>query len=175
MRKDPATRRVARSILVNADPERALRAFLDPEQMKRWWGAARGLVEERKGGVWALAWGGEEGKGYRTAVSGVLKSFHPGKRILLEPLVYFNPERSVLGPMRLSISVRNQGGRTRVTVRQDGFREGPDWDWYYEAVNHGWKESLLHLKEFLEGPRPDDDGRSTSLGTSPPASARSVT
>lgn len=165
MPKDTPTRRIARSILVKADAERALRAFLDPEQMKQWWGAAQARVEERKGGIWALAWRGEDEKGYGTVVSGVLKSFHPGKRILLEPLVYFNPERAVLGPMRLSISVRKQEGRTRVTVRQQGYGEGPDWDWYYEVTEQGWKESLRHLKEFLEGPEPPQAGPSTPFGT----------
>ncbi len=50
-------RKVTRSVHIQASPERVLRAFLDVEQMKQWWGATRGLVEERRGGVWALAWG----------------------------------------------------------------------------------------------------------------------
>ncbi|HLE82417.1 MAG TPA: SRPBCC domain-containing protein, partial [Dehalococcoidia bacterium] len=67
------------------------------------------------------------------------------------PLVYFNPERAPLGPMRLTILVREKDGRTRVSVRQEGFREGPDWDWYFEAVAGSWKEALGNLKRFLEG------------------------
>lgn len=145
-----SSRKVSRSVQIQASPERVLRAFLDTEQMKQWWGATRGLVEERKGGVWALAWG-EPGQGYKYVVSGVLKSFQPGKRIRLEPLVYFHSERPPLGPMRLGISVKEKEGKTRVSVRQDGFGEGPDWDWYYQAVVQGWKETLSNLKQFLEG------------------------
>ncbi|MFB3126926.1 MAG: SRPBCC domain-containing protein, partial [Candidatus Acidiferrales bacterium] len=55
-----AGRKVSTSIQVSASAERALRAFLDPELMKRWWGVERALVEERKGGPWALAWGASE-------------------------------------------------------------------------------------------------------------------
>ena len=146
-----STRRVTRSVQIQASPERVLRAFLEPEQMKKWWGVARSLVEERKGGVWALAWGDSE-QGYKSVVSGVLKSFQPPKRIRIEPLVYFNPERPVLGPMRLSISVREKAEGTRLSVRQDGYGEGADWDWYYEAVRKGWKETLGNLKLFLESP-----------------------
>ncbi len=80
----------------------------------------------------------------------MVKSILPGKRLRLEPLVYFNAERAVLGPMRLSISVRERGGKTRVSVRQDGYGEGPDWDWYYQAVVQGWKDTLANLKEYLE-------------------------
>lgn len=142
-------RKVSRSVQIQASAERVWRAFVDPEQMKQWWGAARGLVEERKGGVWALAWGDAE-QGYKNVVCGVLKSFQPQKRLRIEPLVYFNPERPVLGPMRLSISVKEKEGRTRVSVRQDHYAEGPDWDWYYEAVVKGWKETLANLKQYLE-------------------------
>ncbi|MDA2912840.1 SRPBCC domain-containing protein [Acidobacteriia bacterium AH_259_A11_L15] len=142
-------RKVTRSVHIQASPERVLRAFLDVEQMKQWWGATRGLVEERRGGVWTLAWG-EPGQGYKYVVAAVVKSILPGKRLRLEPLVYFNAERAVLGPMRLSISVRERGGKTRVSVRQDGYGEGPDWDWYYQAVVQGWKDTLANLKEYLE-------------------------
>lgn len=151
MAEGNATRKVSRSVQVEASPERVLQAFLALDQMKQWWGASRGLVEERKGGVWAMAWG-ESPQGYRYIMSGVLKSFQPGKRIRIEPLVYFDPERPVLGPMRLSISVREKQGRTRLSVRQDGYGEGPDWDSYYEAVLKGWKETLANLKRFLESP-----------------------
>lgn len=144
-----SARKVSRSVQIQASAERVWRAFLEPEQMKQWWGAARGLVEEHKGGVWAVAWGDSE-QGYKNVVSGVLKSFQPNKRLRIEPLVYFNPERPVLGPMRLSISVKEKEGRTRVSVRQDHYGEGPDWDWYYDAVVKGWKDTLGNLKQFLE-------------------------
>ena len=144
-----STRKVSRSVQIQASAERVWRAFLDPEQMKQWWGAARGLVEERKGGVWALAWGDAE-QGYKNVVSGVLKSFLPHKRLRIQSLVYFNPERPVLGPMRLSISLKEKEGRTRVSVRQDHYGEGLDWDWYYDAVVKGWKDTLGNLKQFLE-------------------------
>lgn len=150
MAGESLTRKVSCSVHIRASAEQVWRAFLDPEQMKQWWGTAPGLVEERKGGVWALAWGNAE-QGYRNVVSGVLRVYHPGKRMRIDPLVYFNPERPVLGPMRLTISVREKDGRTRVSVRQEGYGEGPDWDWYYEAVVQGWKETLANLKQFLEG------------------------
>jgi len=142
-------RKVVRSTQIAASAERVLEAFLDPTLIEQWWGAARVRVEPQKGGIWAAAWG-EPGQGYRYVVCGVVRLVRPGKRLKLDPLVYFNWERPVLGPMRLSISVREKDGRTRVSVRQDGYGDGPDWDWYYEAVVQSWKDSLANLKQFLE-------------------------
>ncbi|HKZ53215.1 MAG TPA: SRPBCC domain-containing protein [Candidatus Acidoferrales bacterium] len=143
-------RKVSRSVQVQVGAERALQAFLESGQVQEWWGASQALIEARKGGVWTLAWTGP-GQGYNYVVSGVVKSLLPGRRARIEPLVYFNPERAPLGPMRLTILVREKDGRTRVSVRQEGFREGPDWDWYFEAVAGSWKEALGNLKRFLEG------------------------
>ncbi len=119
-----AGRKVSTSIQVSAGSERALRAFLDPALMKQWWGVERALVEERKDGPWALAWGASE-HGYHYVVSGIIKSLLPGKRLRIDSLVYFSPDFPVLGPMRLFVNVREKDGRTRVSVRQDGYGQGP--------------------------------------------------
>ncbi len=109
----------------------------------------RELLKNRKGGPWALAWGASE-HGYHYVVSGIIKSLLPGKRLRIDSLVYFSPDFPVLGPMRLFVNVREKDGRTRVSVRQDGYGQGPDWDRYYQAVVKGWKEALRNLKAFLE-------------------------
>ena len=165
MPRAKSTRTISRSIRIQASARRVLDAFLDVELMKQWWGATRGLVEARKGGVYALGWSPAP-PGYQYVVCGVLKSFAPGRRLRIEPLVYFNAERPVLGPMGLAISVREKEGGTRLTVRQDGYGEGPDWDWYHQAVLQGWKDALRNVKRFLE--------RSQSPGR-PAASAKPVT
>jgi len=142
-------RRVSVSIQVEASAERALAAFLEVEQIKQWWGAARGLVEPRRGGVWPAAWG-EPGQSYRFAVSGVVKSLKPAARLRLDPVVYFNHERGIFGPMRLTLMVKERDGRTRVRATQEGGGDGPEWEWFYETLKPGWKESLANLKRFLE-------------------------
>jgi uncharacterized protein YndB with AHSA1/START domain len=145
------TRKVARSIQIQAEPGRVLNAFLELDELRQWWGVSDGLVEARKGGVWTLVWRQDAG-GYRYAVSGVIKSLAPGKRLRIEPLVYMNAERTILGPMRLSLALSGKEGRTRIRVRQDGYQQGAEWDWYYQAVQTGWTEALKNLKRHLEGP-----------------------
>jgi len=151
MEQGTPARKVARSIQIRAEPRRILEAILVAGQLKQWWGASDALVDARKGGLWTLGWKETSG-GYKYAVSGVIKSLLPAKRLRIEPLVYLNAERTILGPMRLSVSLREKEGRTRVNIRQDGFGQGTEWDWYYQAVRSGWVDALRNLKQFLEPP-----------------------
>jgi hypothetical protein len=52
--------------------------------------------------------------------------------------------------MTLEISVRTQGSVTLLEVTQDGYGDGTDWDWYYEAVKGAWPVALGMLKAYLE-------------------------
>ena len=141
--------RVNTHVHIRVPAERVWSALLDPERIQQWWGTSRGLVEPRKGGLWALAWG-DEGQGYRYVLSGVIRVIRPGLRLRIEPVVYFNPERAPLGPMRVSFSLREKDGVTRITVRQEATGEGPDWEWYFGVVKQGWKDTLSNLKNYLE-------------------------
>ena len=117
--------------------------------MSAWWGVARGLVDPRPGGVWALGWELSPA-GYRYVTTGRIVNFEPGARLLIADIVYFNPERPVLGPMQLSVTAAIAPGGCELTVRQDGYRDGPDWDWLYKAVVDAWPATLDALKVHLE-------------------------
>lgn len=146
---DPA-KKISRSIQIRTTPEEALGAFLTLEAIRKWWGASTGLIQAQKGGVYALAWKTTD-ENIAYLVSGVIKFYRPGKRLRIDSMVYFGVGYPPLGPMRLTINVRERDGRTRVSVRQEGFGNGPGWDRYYDAVSQGWKESLKNLKIFLAG------------------------
>ncbi len=107
------------------------------------------MIEARKGGAWALAWGGA-GQGYRHVVSGVIRSLVPARRLRIEPLVYFNAEHPVPGPMRMSISLKEKDGLTRVIVRQEPTAEAPEWERYSQGASAAWREALGNLKRLLE-------------------------
>lgn len=142
-------RSVKSSIEISTPPDRVLRAFVDVDMAKEWWGVDRGLIEPKPGGVWALAWERSDA-GYKYSGTGIISSYIPGKELVIEKMVYFNPDRPLLGPMRVRHTVSTMGDVTTLTVIQDGYGEGPDWDWYYEAVVQGWPAALKLLKEYLE-------------------------
>jgi hypothetical protein len=52
--------------------------------------------------------------------------------------------------MSLTVRAEQNKGETEVYLCQDGYGEGGDWDWYYEAVKYAWSEVLKTLKEYLE-------------------------
>lgn len=139
---------VETKIRVDASPEAVLRAFTDVEAMRQWWGVDRGLVDPRQGGVWALAWD-RTSNGFRYVTTGRIASIERG-RLCITELVYFNPDHPVLGPMSLTVEVAAVEKGCLLTIRQDGYRDGPDWDWYYDAVRAAWPEVAKLIKEFVE-------------------------
>ena len=136
-------------VSIRAPADKVWSALVDVEQVRQWWGASEGVIEPRKGGAWALAWSGE-GRGLHHVASGVIRSLVPGKRLRIEPLVYFNAEHPAPELMRMSVSLKEQGGSTRVIVRQEPLGNVPDWEQYSELAVKGWRETLANLKRFLE-------------------------
>ncbi len=143
------SRSVRTTISIDAAPQLVLDAFLLQEHLHGWWGVDRSLVQAKVGGLYVLTWG-VSAAGFQYVSSGVIEAFEPGRQLSIRDLVYFNPERPLLGPMTLRVSFRPQSASTIIEVTQDGYGDGPDWDWYYEAVRGAWPVALGGLKEYLE-------------------------
>ena len=143
-------RTVETRIHVAATPDAALNAFLELEAMRKWWHVDRGLVDPREGGVWAFAWERSE-HGFKYVITGRIASLQPGHRLMITEMLYFNPDRPVFGPMTLTVEVSPAGSGCELTIRQDGYEDGPDWDWYYRVVSWAWPEVAKDIKQFLEG------------------------
>jgi hypothetical protein len=114
-----------------------------------WWGVQRSLVDPKIGGVYTLAWKISE-SGFGFVSTGRIEKFIPGNCLIIGNLVYLNPERPILGPMQLELTVRQAGKNTALTICQDGYQDGLDWDWYYEAVLQAWPQAAQTLKTYLE-------------------------
>lgn len=140
---------VKATVVIPVDAGKALNMFLDLNEMKNWWGVERGFVESKPGGCWTVTWKiSEHGFGYVT--SGIITELIPSKKLKIENVVYLNPEKSILGPMTIKVDVETENQNTKLTVEQSGYREGDDWDWYYNAVVDGWPFALKLLKEYCE-------------------------
>jgi hypothetical protein len=138
-------RKVEVSTQINCKPEDMIRAFIDPEMLLNWWGVERAFIEPRVGGNYVLTWNISE-KGFGYVSTGVISEYDPGHCLVLKNLIYLNPERSILGPM--SLSIRATKGRFHLS--QDGYQSGKDWDWYYDEVKSAWPMVVKNLKHFLE-------------------------
>lgn len=142
-------RKVKASIEIKATPKKALSAFTNPKMLNGWWGVERHLIELKPGGVYSLVWKiSESGIGYVS--TGIISEYIDNKRLYIQNFVYFNPEKSILGPMSLLIEVKEKENLTELSICQDGYQEGGDWNWYYNAVSEAWPKALELIKEYIE-------------------------
>jgi len=142
-------RTVKSTIVINKNPDVVLKAFTDPVHLKNWWGVERSLIELKKGGLYSLVWQiGDQGMGYVS--TGIVGEYIPACQLKVESMVYFNPQRPIFGPMELLVLATPENKSTTLTIVQSGYREGPDWDWYYNAVKDAWPLVAGKIKEYLE-------------------------
>src|SRR4029453_7332965 len=97
-------RKVEASIHIDRRPSDVFNAFIESSQLKKWWGVERCLVEARQGGVYSLAWNIST-HGFQFISTGVITVYQPAKELLIDHFVYFNPEKSILGPTYLCIKL----------------------------------------------------------------------
>lgn len=142
-------RKVENTIDIATSPEHIIKAFTDFDMLRNWWGVEQCLVEEREGGIYALAWNvTEQGFGYISA--GIISKYHPLETLEIGQFTYFNPLRPILGPMRLIVQCKSKDTGTECYLCQDGYQEGVDWNWYHDAVQQAWPVVLKNLKSYLE-------------------------
>ena len=97
-------RKVEANINIKSSPNLILSAFTDEKMLNDWWGVERKLIELKPGGVYSLAWKISEA-GFGFISSGIISEYIKNEKLIIKDFVYFNPEKSILGPMSLSIIV----------------------------------------------------------------------
>jgi hypothetical protein len=143
-------RKVESTIDIHRPASAVFNAFVEPSQLKGWWQVERCLVEARQGGAYSLTWNISK-QGFQYVSTGVITVYHPEKELLVDHFVYFNPEKTILGPTYLSVKLEEKNNSvTTLRLIQGGYQYGGDWDWFYEAVKDAWPKLLLGLKSFLE-------------------------
>src|SRR5690242_13358378 len=95
-------KKVEISIQINTSPDLVIKAFTDPKMLNEWWGVQRSLIIPEKGGMYCLAWNISD-TGFGFISYGTINRYHPKKQIIIDPYVYMNPEKQILGPMSLTV------------------------------------------------------------------------
>ncbi|MGH2552070.1 MAG: SRPBCC family protein [Chitinophagaceae bacterium] len=142
-------RKVECNIEIHQPAPKVFEAFVEPSFLKKWWDVDRCLIEKKQGGLYSLAWD-ISSNGFHYISTGIITVFIPGKEILIDHLVYFNPDKQILGPTFLSIKLFEDGLTTKLYLIQGGYQFGGDWDWFYDSVYEAWPKVLEDLKKFLE-------------------------
>lgn len=142
-------KKVEVNIKISTSPENIIKAFTDPKMLNKWWGVEKCLIEKKIGGLYTIAWNVSE-NGMQYVSSGIIKNYDPNKELEITNFIYLNPEKPFLGPMSLTVKTKEVNGMTEVYLCQDGYQDGDDWNWYYEAVKTAWPSVMKELKKYLE-------------------------
>ena len=142
-------RRVEASVMIHQPASKVFDAFVEPSLLKKWWGVESCLIEKQQGGLYSLAWE-TSSNGFHYVSTGIITVFIPGRELLIDHFVYFNPEKQILGPTYLSVKLQEENALTTLQLVQGGYQSGGDWDWFYESVKDAWPKVLVSLKEFFE-------------------------
>lgn len=142
-------RKVEVNILIKTKPKNVIKAFTDPKMLSEWWNVEKTLIEKKEGGLYTLAWNMSE-KGFGYVSSGIIKKYDSEKELVISDFIYLNSEKPFLGPMQLTIRANEKNGITDVYLCQDGYQNGKEWDWYYEAVKEAWPNVMKEFKKYLE-------------------------
>lgn len=142
-------RYVQANVVMPMTPEEVMDAFIVQRHLKAWWQVSRSHIELRPGGVYTLVWQ-RDSSCLNYVSTGIVKEYLPGCQLVIEKMMYVNPERGIFGPMELSVMVTpEEDHTTTLTVVQSGYQDGTDWDWYYEAVKKAWPAALEQARDYL--------------------------
>lgn len=142
-------REVYATVPIAVAPALVIQAFTQAKHLEKWWGVERSLIELTRGGVYTLAWQVSTG-GIGYVFSGTIAEYLPAHRLSIENAVYLSAQRSILGPMALTVEVNARPDASVLSITQSGYQQGGDWDWYYEAVKAAWPTVVIDIKKYLE-------------------------
>lgn len=141
-----ADRSAVVSRLFDAPPERVFEAWTSPQSLTRWWGP-KGFtlpvceLDFRVGGAYRMVMRSPEGTEH--PFHGEFREIVPGARIVFTAII-----EGVGGPpIVTTVSFREDGGRTLLTVRQDR----PADETAAAGQREGWSASLEKLGAVLPG------------------------
>ena len=134
---------------IQSTTARIILAFTEPDMLKEWWGVERTLIEKKAGGLYTLAWNISD-KAIGFVSTGIINEYNPGNKLVIDNFVYLNPDKPFFGPMKLTITAKAKGDISELYLCQDGYQDGADWNWYYDAVKQAWPSVVETLKNFLE-------------------------
>jgi uncharacterized protein YndB with AHSA1/START domain len=134
---------------IKAKPEAVIAAFTDAEMLREWWGVQRTFIDKRPGGLYLLAWNISD-QGFGFISTGTIKEYQDDTAFTVDNFVYLHPDKPILGCMTLTVKVREKNNETELYLCQDGYQNGTEWDWYYEAVKQAWPTVIKTLKNYLE-------------------------
>jgi uncharacterized protein YndB with AHSA1/START domain len=154
-KKDVVVRRI-----FSAPRERVWKAWTEPEELKKWWGPKNftspvSRIHLREGGKYLHCMRGPDGKEYWS--TGVYREIVPGELLVatdsfsdpkgkVVPASYYGMPGKWPQELLVTVTFREQDGKTRMTLRHQGIPAGK----MRSLCEQGWKESFDKLAAGLK-------------------------
>jgi len=75
-------RKVEATINIGSSSATVFNAFIEPLQLKKWWGVDRCLIETKQGGIYSLTWN-INNQGFQYISTGVITVYQPAEELLI--------------------------------------------------------------------------------------------
>jgi uncharacterized protein YndB with AHSA1/START domain len=158
-------RAISGEVIVDAVPGEVYKAWTTEEGIKSFFAPACN-VDLKVGGLYEIFFAPENPPGERGADGMRLLALEPGK--MLSFTWNAPPHLPNVRKQRTHVVVRFEDGgegRTRVTLRHDGWGEGEEWDRAFEYFDEAWNDVVLPRLRYRFSAGPVD-------WTDPPAVMR---
>jgi uncharacterized protein YndB with AHSA1/START domain len=142
--------RIEREIVIDAPVEVVWAVVTEPEHISKWFSDSVEL-DLRPGGPAVLHWDG------RRTVQGRVERVEPPHYLSFRWVVRDEPQLTDDNATLVEFSLRAEGGATRLTVVESGFRDlaGPEDEkqGHFDGHTSGWEKELGELVEYVGGRR----------------------
>ena len=142
--------RIEREIVIDAPVEVVWAVVTEPEHISKWFSDSVEL-DLRPGGQAVLHWDG------RRTVQGRVERVEPPHYLSFRWVVRDEPQLTDDNATLVEFSLRAEGGATRLTVVESGFRDlaGPEDEkqGHFDGHASGWEKELGELVEYVGGRR----------------------
>ncbi len=155
-----ADRELVITRIFDAPRDLVWKEWTEPERVRRWWGpkgftAPVVQIDLRVGGKYLYCMRSPEGQDYWG--TGVYREIVPPERIVstdsfsdergnVVPAAYYGLNPDYPMEMLVTVTLEDQGGKTRFTLRHEGSPSGEERD----SMRDGWNQSLDKLAGDLE-------------------------
>lgn len=138
--------------LFKAAPERVFRAWTEPEEVVKWFGAAPHSLQTvdidlREGGAWRFAYPASEGR--QSAMRGEYVAIEAGRRLIFtwqHERVLEGGEREATPRSQVTVTFEPKAGGTFVRLVHEAIEKIAG----RQGVGKGWNASFGHLQALLE-------------------------
>lgn len=148
---EPAQRGLVITRVLDAPRELVWRAWVDPKQMAQWWGPKMFTnpvceIDARPGGAILIVMRAPDGVEY--PMRGVFREIVEPERIVFTAVAQ-DKDGNALLEAHTVVSFADQGGKTKLTVRQRAVGLAPVAPQMLAGMEAGWTQSLERLADLV--------------------------